>query len=94
MGDFWVGLIKGFAFIPLFGFLSRFLPYGIAIIVMTVLIKLLMSFVQYKQYLVSNAKMKVLKPEIGCYSEKYKDNKMKAQQETMALTKVKQVPVR
>src|SRR5690606_26483708 len=71
-------------FIPFFGFLSGFLAYGIAIIVMTILIKLLMSFVQYKQFL-SQAKLKVLKRELDAISEKYKDNKMKAQQETMAL---------
>lgn len=78
------GWINKQLFIPLFGFLSSFLPYGIAIIVMTVLIKLMMSFVQYKQFL-SQAKMRVLKPELDAIKEKYKDNKMKAQQETMAL---------
>ena len=78
------GWINKQLFIPLFSFLSGFLPYGIAIIVMTVLIKLLMSFVQYKQFL-SQAKMKVLKPELDAIRAKYKDNKMKAQQETMAL---------
>ncbi|TYA54832.1 membrane protein insertase YidC, partial [Formosa maritima] len=78
------GWINKALFIPLFGFLSGFLPYGIAIIVMTILIKLLMSFVQYKQFL-SQAKLKVLKPELDAIREKYKDNKMKAQQETMAL---------
>jgi YidC/Oxa1 family membrane protein insertase len=78
------GWINKHLFIPLFSFLSGFLPYGIAIIVMTVLIKLLMSFVQYKQFL-SQAKMRVLKPELDAIKEKYKDNKMKAQQETMAL---------
>jgi len=78
------GWINKHLFIPLFGFLSGFLPYGIAIIVMTVLIKLVMSFVQYKQFL-SQAKMKVLKPEMDAIREKHKDNKMKAQQETMAL---------
>nr|WP_321222972.1 membrane protein insertase YidC [uncultured Psychroserpens sp.] len=78
------GWINKFLFIPLFGFLSGFLPYGIAIIVMTILIKLVMSFVQYKQFL-SQAKMKVLKPELDAIREKHKDNKMKAQQETMAL---------
>ena len=69
---------------PLFGFLGGFLPYGIAIVVMTILVKILLSFVQYKQFL-SQAKMKVLKPELDAIREKYKDNKMKAQQETMAL---------
>ena len=78
------GWINKFLFIPLFGFLSSFLPYGIAIIVMTVLIKLAMSFVQYKQYL-SQMKVKILKPELDAIREKHKDNKMKAQQETMAL---------
>ncbi|WP_289045066.1 membrane protein insertase YidC [uncultured Olleya sp.] len=78
------GWINKFLFIPLFSGLSSFLPYGVAIIVMTVIIKLAMSFVQYKQYL-SQMKLKVLKPELDAIREKYKDNKMKAQQETMAL---------
>lgn len=78
------GWINRYVFIPLFSFLSSILPYGIAIIVMTVLIKLMMSFVQYKQFL-SQAKLKILKPELDEIREKYKDNKMKAQQETMAL---------
>ena len=78
------GWINKYMFIPLFAFLGSFLPYGIAIIVMTILIKLLMSFVQYKQFL-SQAKMKILKPELDAIREKHKDNKMKAQQETLAL---------
>lgn len=78
------GWINRYVFVPLFAFLSSMLPYGFAIIVMTVLIKLLLSFVQYKQFL-SQAKLKVLKPELDEIREKYKDNKMKAQQETMAL---------
>lgn len=78
------GFLNKYLIIPFFGFLSGFLPAGIAIIVMTILIKLLLSPVQYKQY-VSQAKMKVLKPEITAISEKYKDNAMKKQQETMSL---------
>ncbi len=78
------GWINKAIFIPLFGFLSGFLPYGIAIIVMTILVKIMLSFVQYKQFL-SQAKMKILKPELDTIREKYKDNKLKAQQETMAL---------
>lgn len=78
------GWINKALFIPLFGFLSGFLPYGLAIIVMTILVKILLSFVQYKQFL-SQAKMKILKPELDAIREKYKDNKLKAQQETMAL---------
>ncbi len=78
------GWINRYLFIPLFSLLGSFLPYGIAIIVMTILIKLLMSFVQYKQFL-SQAKLKILKPELDAIREKYKNNKVKAQQETMAL---------
>ncbi|WP_100615539.1 membrane protein insertase YidC [Confluentibacter citreus] len=78
------GWINKYLFIPFFTFLGGFLPYGIAIIVMTIAIKLLMSFVQYKQFL-SQAKMKILKPELDAIREKHKDNKMKAQQETLAL---------
>ena len=78
------GFLNKHFVIKLFAFLSGFLPAGIAIVVMTILIKLILSPVQYKQY-VSQAKMKVLKPEIAALSEKYKDNPMKKQQETMAL---------
>lgn len=78
------GLINRYIFMPLFNFLGGFLPYGIAIVVMTILVKILLSFVQYKQFL-SQAKMKILKPELDAIREKHKDNKMKAQQETMAL---------
>ncbi len=78
------GWINRYVFIPVFGFLSSFLPYGFAIIVMTILVRIVMSPVTYKSY-VSQAKMKVLKPEIAEISEKYKDNAMKKQQETMAL---------
>ena len=78
------GWINRAIFIPLFGWLSSFLPYGIAIIVMTIMVKIVLSFVQYKQFL-SQAKMKILRPELDAIREKYKDNKLKAQQETMAL---------
>ncbi len=78
------GWINRYIFMPLFGFLGSYMSYGIAIVVMTVLVKFLLSFVQYKQFL-SQAKLKVLKPELDAIRAKHKDNKMKAQQETMAL---------
>ena len=43
-----------------------------------------MSPVQYKMYL-GQAKMKILKPEISAVSEKYKDDPMKRNQETMKI---------
>jgi YidC/Oxa1 family membrane protein insertase len=78
------GWINKFIFSPLFAFLSLFMPFGIAIIVFTVLIKLAMSPITYKSFL-SQAKMKVLRPEIAELGEKYGKDAMKKQQETMKL---------
>ncbi len=78
------GWINRYVFTPFFGLLSSFLPFGIAIIVMTIVVRILMSPVTYKSYL-SQAKMRILKPEITEINEKFKDNAMKKQQETMAL---------
>lgn len=79
------GWINKYVFIPFFSFLSGVLPsYGIAIIVMTIVVRIVLSPVTYKSYL-SQAKMKVLRPEINELNEKYKDNPMKKQQETMKL---------
>ncbi len=78
------GWINRFIFIPLFGFLSSYIAYGIAIIIFTILIKIAMSPITYKSFL-SQAKMKVLRPEITELGEKYKKDAMKKQQETMKL---------
>ncbi|MBY0487042.1 MAG: membrane protein insertase YidC [Flavobacteriaceae bacterium] len=78
------GWINRFIFIPLFGFLGSFLSYGIAIIIFTILIKLAMSPITFKSFL-SQAKMKVLRPEITELGEKYKKDAVKKQQETMKL---------
>ncbi|MEO9662213.1 MAG: membrane protein insertase YidC [Maribacter dokdonensis] len=78
------GMINRYVFTPFYGLLSTYFPYGIAIVIMTILVRLAMSPVTYKSYL-SQAKMKVLKPEITELGEKYKDNAMKKQQETMKL---------
>ena len=78
------GWINKFIFIPLFGFLSDYIPYGIAIIVFTILIKIAMSPITFKSFL-SQAKMKVLRPEITELGEKFKKDPMKRQQETMKL---------
>ena len=78
------GWINKFVFLPLFGFLSSFLPYGISIIVMTIIARLAMSPVTYKSY-VSQVKMKILRPEIEQINKKFKDDAVKRQQETMSL---------
>ena len=79
------GWINRFIFIPVFGLISGLgISFGIAIILFTVLVRIVMSPVTYKSYL-SQAKMKVLRPEITELNEKFKDNPMKKQQETMKL---------
>lgn len=78
------GWLNQFVFMPLFGFLSSFLPHGLAIILMTIIVRLAMSPVTYKSY-VSQIKMKVLRPEIEELNKKHKDNAVKRQQETMSL---------
>ncbi len=79
-----IGWINKFIFVPLFGFISEYIAYGIAIILFTVLIKLVLSPITYKSYL-SQAKMKVLRPEITELNEKFAKDPMKKQQETMKL---------
>ena len=81
------GWINRNAFIPIFHFLSSFIGnYGIVIILMTLVVRLLMSPLVYKSY-VSSAKMKVLKPEMDAINAKFpgKENQMKRQSEIMAL---------
>jgi YidC/Oxa1 family membrane protein insertase len=78
------GWINMFIFIPLFGFLSSYISYGIAIIIFTIIIKIAMSPITYKSFL-SQAKMKVLRPEINELNDKFGKDPMKKQQETMKL---------
>lgn len=78
------GWINKLIFVPLFGFLSSFMGLGIAIIIFTILIKLAMSPITFKSFL-SQAKMKVLRPEIAELGEKFAKDPMKKQQETMKL---------
>lgn len=78
------GWINRNIFFPLYQFLSSFLSAGIAIIIMVILTRLIMSPVQYKMYL-SQAKMKILRPEISVATEKFKDDPLKRNQETMRI---------
>ena len=78
------GWINRFIYFPLFGFLGKYFSAGLAVILMTVITRLAMSPVTYKTY-VSQARMKVIKPEITELNEKYKNDAIKKQQETMKL---------
>lgn len=71
--------------IPLFGFLGKFIGnYGVIILVLTLLIKLVLFPLTFKQFK-SMAAMKVIQPEIAAIKEKYPDDAQKVQQETMKL---------
>ena len=78
------GWINRFIFIPTFDLLIGFFPYGLAIIFLTILVRIVMSPFTYKSYL-SQAKMKVLRPEIQELNTKFGKDPMKKQQETMKL---------
>jgi len=81
------GYLNRLIFIPVFNFLQLFIGnYGLIIILLTIVVRIIMSPLVYKSY-VSSAKMKVLKPEMEEINKRLpgKENAMKRQQETMAL---------
>jgi len=82
------GWVNRVAVIPIFDFLRNsagLTNFGLIILILTLIIKLSLSPLTYKSYL-SQAKMKVLKPEIDKINEKHKEkDPMKAQKETMGL---------
>jgi YidC/Oxa1 family membrane protein insertase len=79
--------IKRGAVIPSFDWLSKYaLNYGIIILILTILLKIVLIPVAYKTY-ISSARMRVLKPEVEEINAKYPkpEDAMKKQQATMAL---------
>ncbi len=73
--------------IPVFNFLGKFISsYGIIILLLTIFIKLVLFPLTYKS-LISQAKMRVLAPDIKAINDKYPgtENAMTRQQKTMAL---------
>ena len=80
-----VKYINRYALIPIFYFLSRFINnYAIIIMLMTIFIRLILSFFTYKSYL-SSAKMRVLKPELDELRAKIGDDQQKMSVEQMKL---------
>jgi YidC/Oxa1 family membrane protein insertase len=81
------GWVNKFFVIPIFNFLSSLLSnYGIIILLLTILIKLVLFPFMYKIY-VSTAKMRLLKPELDELKEKTGGDMQKMQQEQMKLYK-------
>lgn len=77
--------LNKFFFVPMFNFLEKFFSnYGILIIVLVLIVKLVMTPLVYKSY-VSMAKMRMLAPELAVIREKVGDDAGKMQQEQMKL---------
>ena len=87
LGGWMVAWFSRLVIIPCFDLLGRFIHnYGLVILLMTLLIKLIISPLTIKSYK-SSARMQVLKPEIDKINAKYPNEKdaMKKQQATMEL---------
>ncbi len=81
--------INRYAVIPVFNLLEGFgWNYGIIILVLTIMLKIVLFPIAYKSY-ISSARMRALKPETEEIAKKFPDKKdsMKKQQATMDLYK-------
>lgn len=80
--------VNKYLIIPVFNFLRNYIDnFGIIILVLTIIIKIILFPFTFKSY-VSQAKMRVLKPEIDELNAKFgPDKMMEKQQATMALYK-------
>lgn len=80
--------VNRYVIIPIFNFLRKYIDnFGIIILLLTIFIKTVLFPFTYKSYM-SQAKMRVLKPEIDELTAKYgPDKMMEKQQATMALYK-------
>ena len=89
LGGWLVGWFNRWIVIPVFDFLKNYIAsFGIIILILTILVKLLIFPLTYKSYL-STAKMRVIKPEMDALNEKYprQEDAMKKQQAMMDLYK-------
>ena len=83
------GWVNRWCVIPVFDFLRNYISsFGIIILILAVLIKLVISPLTYKSY-ISSAKMRVIKPEVDALAKKFpkQEDAMKKQQATMELYK-------
>lgn len=89
LGGSLVGWFTKYFIIPMFNFLSKYIgSFGIIILIMTLIIKLVVLPLTYKSF-ASSAKMSALKPYIEEINKKYpkQDDALKKQQATMDLYK-------
>lgn len=89
LGGSVIGLVSRWVIIPVFNFLGKFISnFGVIILILTLLIKLVVSPLTMKSY-ISSAKMSALKPEMDKLNEKYpkQEDALKKQQAMMDLYK-------
>ena len=89
LGGWLVGWFNRYIVIPVMDFLQKYIgSFGLIILILTVLVKMLILPLTYKSYL-STAKMRVIKPELDALNEKYprQEDAMKKQQAMMDLYK-------
>lgn len=87
MGWKWIAWFNKYFVIPIFNFLQNntTLNYGIIILLLTLIIKIILFPLTYKSYM-SQARMRVLKPQVDEISKKYPaDKAMEKQQAIMKL---------
>lgn len=87
LGGWLVRWINRGIIIPVFDFFGRFISnYGIIILLLTILIKLIISPLTFKSY-TSSAKINILRPELDKINARYprQEDALKKQQETMEL---------
>lgn len=83
-------VLNRYLIIPIVSFLKEYISsWGIIILLLTIVIKLLLSPITYKSYL-SQAKMRILRPQVEEINKKYEgkddqESMMKKQRETMEL---------
>lgn len=92
LGGWLVGWFTRYAIIPMFNIFHRFIDnFGLVILLMTIVIKIVVFPLTYKSY-ASSAKMQALKPEMDKINAKYpnannQQDQLKKQQATMDLYK-------
>ena len=87
MGYQWIRPINKYFILPIFDFLGQFMTnYGLIIFLLTLAVKFVLFPLTYKSYM-SQAKMRVLRPQVEELKLKYpkKEQAMELQQATMAL---------
>ncbi len=85
LGSSILGFINRHFILPVFTFMERYIGnYGLIILLLAIFIKLILTPLTFRSYR-SQAKMRIIKPEVDALREKYKNDMQKFQMEQMKL---------